>query len=321
MNSLRWLGLVGALGVLVCSCGAGDKSAPSAGGATDNGFHSSVVRDADAGASNPGVAYAVTMTLASFTVPPNTEVWKCQDFASPFGGDQVDVVGWDFQMTPGSHHMTLFNTPGASDGPLIDCPNGPTKDTTYAFGAQVPKATFKFPQGIGELIPSGWGFTINSHYVNVTAAPIQAEVVIRILVAAPGVVTQHAGGYEGVLLSIVVPPTHGTPVNVGSSCTIPQDMYLIAASGHMHHRGSHFVATSGGKNLMQTDEVGSPPTTFSPPVLLKAGADITWSCDYENETDSNLIYGISALNNVMCNTVLSFYPVDSANNAFLSCFH
>ncbi len=319
MNVLRWFALLAALGVLVCSCGGGGDQGPSAPGNGET--PASVTRDSDAGASNPGVAYAVTLKLASFTVPPNTEAWKCQDFASPFGGDAVDLVGWDFDMTPGSHHMTLFNTPGASNGPLVDCLDGPPKDTSYAFGAQTAKASFRFPKGIGERIPGSLGFTINSHYVNTTASPIQAEVVIRALVAAPGVVTTHAGGYEGVLLTIAVPPTHGKPVSVGSSCTIPQDMYLVAASGHMHDRGSHFVATSGGKSLVETDEVGAAPTTFSPPVLLKAGTDITWSCLYDNETNQNLVYGPSALTNVMCNTVLTFYPVQDVNNALLSCFH
>ena len=320
MNVLRGLCLVGALGVAICSCGGGDKGAPAAQDSSD-GTAASVTRDLDAGASDPEVAYAITMKIQSFTVPANSEAWKCQDFASPFDNKQVDVIGWDFEMTPGSHHMTLFNTPNATNGPLVDCLNGPGGDTSYAFGAQAAKAAFKFPDGVGELIPSGLGFTINSHYVNATSASIQAVVSIKILVAKPGVVTQHSGGFEGVLYSISVPPTNGKPVTVGSSCTIPQDMNLLAISGHMHDRGSHFVATSGGKMLLQTDEVGAAPTLFAPAMQLKAGTDITWSCVYENETDQPLIYGPSAMNNVMCNTVLAFYPIQDESAALLSCFH
>jgi len=316
MNLLRWLGLVAASTMFVCSCG-GDGGAPAA--ETDG--LGTVTRDSDAGASEPGVAYVVTVTMSSFTVPPNSEAWKCQDFANPFGGEQVDITTWDFDMTPGSHHMTLFNQPGATDGPLVDCPNGPSKPTSYSFGAQSAKSEYKYPQGIGEAIPAGTGFTVNSHYVNTTAEPIHAVVVIRMFVASPGVVTQHAGGYEGVLLSISVPPTKGQPVTVGSSCTIPQDMNLLAAAGHMHDHGSHFIATSGGKTLIETDDTASLPNTFSPPMQLKAGADITWSCDYTNETDAPLIYGPSALTNVMCNTVLAFYPIKDVNNPLLSCFH
>ena len=152
MNVLRGLCLVGALGVAICSCGGGDKGAPAAQDSSD-GTAASVTRDLDAGASDPEVAYAITMKIQSFTVPANSEAWKCQDFASPFDNKQVDVIGWDFEMTPGSHHMTLFNTPNATNGPLVDCLNGPGRDTSYAFGAQAAKAAFKFPDGVGETDP------------------------------------------------------------------------------------------------------------------------------------------------------------------------
>ena len=305
MHLLRWFGLVGTLGFFVCSCGGGDGSAPSPG----------------ADASDPGVAYTVTIKMAGFTVPPNSEVWKCQDFANPFKGQQVDIKTWDFDMTPGSHHMTLFNLPGATDGTLVDCPNGVPTATSYSFGAQSPKATYTYPDGVGATIPAGTGFTMNSHYINAGATPIQASVVVKMHVASPGTITQHAGSFEGVYLSISVPPTGGKPVTIGSSCTLPQDVNLLAAAGHMHHRGSHFVATSGGKTLIETDEMGSLPNPFSPPMQLKAGADITWSCVYENETDAALVYGNSALNNVMCNTVLTIYPVKDINNPVLGCFN
>ncbi len=300
MSFLRWLGLVGAVGVLLGGCGGGDGGAPA-----------TAAQDAD----------SVTIKMTSFTVPPNSEIWKCQGFANPFGGKQVDITTWDFQMTPGSHHMTLFNMPGGTASPIVDCPDGVPNATSYSFGSQTAKSVYTYPAGVGETIPTGMGFIINSHYINATAEPIQAEVVIKMGVAAPGSVTQHAGGFEGVLLSISVPPTGGQPMTVGSKCTLPQDMTVLAASGHMHHRGSHFIASAGGKTLIETDETGSPPNTFSPPLQLKAGTDITWSCVYKNETTDTLIYGQSALTNVMCNTVLAFYPITDINNPTLGCFN
>jgi hypothetical protein len=260
------------------------------------------------------------MNLQSFDVPPNTEAWKCQDFKRPFGDQEVDVIKWESQMTPGSHHLTLFDTPGAEDGPLTDCPNGPNNlDTAYAYGSQVPKWVSTFPDGVGELIPTGIGFTINSHYVNTTAETIHAEVMVKISVAAPGAVTQHAGAWEGVLYSISVPPTQGSPVRVGSTCKLPQDMNVFAIAGHMHDHGTNFVATSGGQMLAQTNEVASPPTYFSTPLQLKKGDDMTWSCDYTNQTDQTLVYGPSALTNVMCNVVVAFYPLMDLNSALTSC--
>jgi hypothetical protein len=279
-----------------------------------------VSRDLDAGASNPGIAYAVTLTMTPFTVPPGSEVWKCQDFANPFGG-QVDIKRWDLAMSAGSHHLTLFNVTGATNGALVDCPNGVPKATSYSFGGQVQKSTYTAPDGVGSAIPATTGFTMNSHYVNVTAAPIDAEVTVTMFVAAPGVVTQHAGAYEGLLYTISIPPT-GQPVKVGGSCTLPQDMNVIATAGHMHRRGSHFIATSGSTTLFETDQWSdSPPKQIAPPLLLKAGTDLTWSCDYTNETSATLTYGESALTNVMCNAVLIFYPIQDINDPVASCFN
>jgi hypothetical protein len=217
--------------------------------------------------------------------------------------------------------MTLFDQARASDGPLVDCPNGVPNASVYSFGAQAEKTTYTFPDGVGANIPAGIGFTMNSHYVNSSSMPIQAASKVTIYVAEPGVVTQHAGGYEGLLFNISIPPT-GQPVTVGASCTIPQDMIVIAAAGHMHKHASHFIATSGGTTLFETTEwSGSPPGILSPPMQLKAGADLTWSCIYTNDTGAALTYGSSALTNVMCNTVLVFYPVPDVNNALLSCVH
>jgi hypothetical protein len=255
--------------------------------------------------------------MTEFTVPAGTEAWKCQDFGDPFGGQPVDIKGWDSTMTAGSHHLTLYNQPGATDGPLSDCPDGVTAPT-YAFGAQSEKTTFAFPDTVGEHIPAGLGYTMNSHYVNATAAAIHTNVSVTAFVAAPGVVTQYAGAFEGVLLSIAVPP--GRPsVVVGGSCTLPQDLNVIAVSGHMHHRGSNFNLTSGGTSLLQTDEIAAAPSVVSPPLLLKAGADISWSCTYTNPTSNLLTYGNSAWANVMCNTILVFYPIQDTNNGLLDC--
>jgi hypothetical protein len=330
MNLVRWIGLVGALVVFACGCGGGGAGASSlrdrdAGAPAANmlgGMLGTVTRDSEAGATHPGIAYSVTLTMTGFTVPAGSEVWKCQDFANPFGGQQVDIRTWDSAMTAGSHHMTLFDQPGATDGPLVDCPDGVPKATTYSFGAQAEKTSYTYPEGVGAAFGAGtMGFTMNSHYVNTSSLPIQAAVQVTIFVAAPGVVTQHAGGFEGLLFNISIPPT-GQPVTVGASCTIPQDMNVIAAAGHMHKHASHFIATSGGTTLFETTEwSGSPPGMLSPPIQLKAGADLTWSCIYTNDTGAALTYGSSALTSVMCNTVLVFYPVPDVNNALLSCVH
>jgi hypothetical protein len=317
--------------LLACGCSSGGSpnrlpglaaQAGSAGGgqaAAPPLVKGTVTRDSDAGASDPTVSYAVTLTMSSFTVPAGAEVYKCQDFANPFGGDAVDVKEWDIAMNLGSHHMTLFNLPDAADGTLIDCPSGGLMAGVYSIGSQNAKLKFDYPDGIGEAIPAGMGFTMNSHYVNSGSMPIEGVVSVTARVAAPGVVTQHAGAEQFVLLSIEVPPTK-QPVTVGSSCALPQDMNVFRLGPHMHYRAMHYTASMGGNTLYTTDQWEEPSgINFSPPLQLKAGTELTWSCDYTNETDQPLTYGASAIANVMCNTVMWFYPVQDLNDPLLTC--
>jgi hypothetical protein len=178
--------------------------------------------------------------------------------------------------------------------------------------------TYPLPPGIGVAIPGDTGFTMNAHYLNPGASSVQGHVVLTMSVASPGTVTQHAGAFQTVLLSIMVPP--GGPVTVGSSCTFDQDMNLMIVVSHMHHQANHFIATTGGMTLLETDQWNDPPgTAFWPPLLLKAGADFTWSCIYNNDTLSTLTYGPSAQTNVMCNAVGTFYPVKDINNPLITC--
>jgi hypothetical protein len=333
MFSARGIASLGVSAALATGCGGGSSKAapspanggvaagggPSAGPDAQGGVKGTVTRDLDAGSSDPNVAYAVTLTMTSFSVAAGAEVFKCQDFANPFGGGQVDIKAWKVAMSAGSHHMTLFNAPGTSDGPLIDCPGGGLMEGIYSFGSQIPNATYPYPDGVGETVVAGMGFTVNAHYINIGAMPIEGAVAVTGLVEAPGHVTQHAGAMQFVLLSIDVPPS-SQPVTVGSSCTLPQDMNVFAISAHMHSRATHFDATSGGKMLYAADQLADlPPGAFSPPLQLKAGADLSWSCGYTNETSQDLSYGASALSNVMCNTVLAFYPLQDLNSPLLTC--
>jgi hypothetical protein len=265
------------------------------------------------------IAYAVTLTMDNFTVDPGGEIWKCQDFANPFGGKYADIKAYHSVMSAGSHHFTLFNTSGASDGPLVDCPEGGLMAGTYTYGAQGRDLTYLLPPGVGVAMPGDVGFTMNAHYINAGTNPVQGNVAVTMAVADPGTVTQHAGAMQTVLLSIAVPPG-GQPVTVGSSCTLMQDMNVMVVVSHMHHQASHFIATTGGMTLLETDQWSDPPAAgFWPALALKSGADFTWSCIYTNDTLTTLTYGPSAQTNVMCNAVITFYPVMDINNPLITC--
>ncbi|MGH7434326.1 MAG: hypothetical protein ACRENE_01475, partial [Polyangiaceae bacterium] len=227
-----------------------------------------VSHDDAAASGDPAAAYAVSLTMSTFAVPPGQEVYKCQDFANPFGSKAVDIVRYDLTMSAGSHHMLLFYSQGASDGPVGDCPMGGLQLGPYTFGAQSPNVTAPYPAGIGAAIPADMGFTMNAHYVNTGSTELTTSVKVTLFVGAPGEVTQHAGVLQFVLTSISVPPTN-QPVDVSGACSINQDMSLLWADSHMHRRATNFVATSGATKLFETTSWSDPPArTFTPPLAL-----------------------------------------------------
>src|SRR5262245_14890758 len=58
-----------------------------------------------------GSGKSVTLKMTPFTVPSGGEVYKCQNFANPFGAE-AEVSAFESHMTPGSHHMLLFYKEG-----------------------------------------------------------------------------------------------------------------------------------------------------------------------------------------------------------------
>ena len=338
MRSIRSLGVVAAIAAWFCGC-EGGLNRPSSGsasanggdaGAPDPGMFGDNVAESDAGigtvsvddasaAVDPASVYSVTLTTDTFTVPANSEVYKCQDFANPFKGQAVDIHRYDLDMNTGSHHMLLFYTDGAVDAPMVDCPMGGFQQGSYTFGAQSPKATQTYPDGVCAAIPAGMGFTVNAHYVNSGPTPLQGIVKVTMFVARPGITTQHAGVLSFILTSISIPPT-GQPHPVTGTCSIPQDVNVLWTGAHMHQRATQFVATSGATTLYQTSEWSEPPSmAFSPPLQLAANSNVTWTCTYVNDTGSPLVFGQSALTNAMCNFSATFYPVQDPSNPVVQC--
>jgi hypothetical protein len=330
MTVMRWAGFTAVLGACGVGCGGSVAGPPPADNTTsgNSGSASPTGSSMQAGdgmnvppPSDSEIASNVTLTMTDFTVPAGGEVYKCQDFANPFQGQQVDIKTYQLVMNQGSHHMILFYLPGAADGPLVDCPEGGLKQGPFTFASQSERATQTYPAGVGAAIPGDMGFTMNAHYVNANSSPIPAAVAVTMQVAVPGAVTLHAGGLQYILFNISIPPT-GQPVTVTGSCSLSQDINLLWTSSHMHRRATHFVSTSGNTKLYETDQWADPTSAqFAPPLTLKAGADINWSCTYVNDTGSTLSFGPSASTNAMCNTNGAFYPVQDIRSPLISCIN
>jgi hypothetical protein len=89
-------GVVGTGGVAAGGT-ASAGGAISAGGVTGSG-----------GAAEPPDANTATLTMQSFRVNPGGEVFMCQNYDNPFGGQDVGLTKIATDMSPGSHHLHIF---------------------------------------------------------------------------------------------------------------------------------------------------------------------------------------------------------------------
>ena len=260
----------------------------------------------------------VGLTMDTFTVMPGQEVWKCQDFANPFGGGDAAVTTWRANMSGGSHHLLTTLRSGATNTAVTDCGNANLDG--QVFDAQQPTSETAYPEGVAFTVPAGDGFRIEAHYLNTTDAPFDATVKIEAVVDNAGDEMISAGPLLVTTPDISIPPS-GTPVTIEKTCMVDRDMSLIEAVSHMHKRGMKFVAKRGDQLLYEETDYAHPKRKhFDPPVELKKGDGITFSCTYVNSGTDTIVFGQSADTNEMCALFGTYYPAPTGEQAFYTCF-
>jgi hypothetical protein len=303
----------------------------STGSSNSSGSTGSTVPEAEGGLTttdgapqnDPDVDYSVapvTLTMSTFTVSPNQEVYYCQDFANPCG-KQVDIKVYSLDMGVGSHHMFAFYQSGATNGALEQCPEGGFEFGAFTFVSQSPQRTVDFPQSIGATIPASTGFQLMVHYLNTSSSTITSSLKLTMYVAKSGVVTQHAGVLflSNGAMTVAATCTNGCPSS--ATYTLPQDVYVLSTEGHMHKYGINFVTTVSpagdlpNGQLYHTTVWDEPmQTQFSPAAKLAKGSTVTWTCTDVNTTGQLLTFGQSAVKNVMCISQSIIYPVTDVDN-------
>ncbi|APR77682.1 Hypothetical protein A7982_03029 [Minicystis rosea] len=283
--------------------GGSVASASSGSGATSSSGTGSETTSSSTGGS---VGDTVTVEMTPFVVPAGGEVYKCQNFSNPFGGQSAEVAKFESHMTPGSHHLLLFYKQGATDSPQEDCSGLEFAATPYS--TQLPDDEITYPDGVAALIPPTTGLRMQSHYLNTTGQDLTAKVSITFHLAKSGTVTAHAGVLFVVDPKINIPPQQTGVVK--HDCNLPFDMNLVKVSSHMHKHGTNFVSTIGDKPVFNTTQWDEPtPALFSPAMSVKGGEPLSFSCTFKNDSAQALTFGESAESNEMCIFVGVYYPV------------
>lgn len=248
-----------------------------------------------------------TIELDTFSVPPGGEVYKCQNFPNPFGSRDVAIRRVSSDMTNNSHHLLVFVTGSPASTPLEDC-SGLEFNTPVVYGTQqAPTDEMTYPDGLAVVLKATNGLRLQSHYIN----PTSSYLTVHVKVDFESVPIETVHDHVGIMLLSdsnlnVLPHTTQT---VTGSCHVQADVSFLYASSHMHSHGTQFTSTAGGQPLFDATSWQDPrPQLYQPPVSLKKGDEVKWSCTYVNNSDTTLTFGQSALSNEMCILVVQFYP-------------
>jgi hypothetical protein len=277
-----WLAV--AIAPIACSS---TGASPADGGVADGGSGDvSVADDVDGEAP-----FAVTMAA---TVAPGADTYRCKYVAFPpaAAGASTFYVGATHTYGAGCHHVLVFRTdlaavPAGEDAER-DCVT-PDDVMPHAraqiYGAQVKTGAFAMPDGVGLPLRAGEVVLVQVHYLNATAAPIDAQVSLALRTATAGI-TQRAGAFFFADPFVDVGPAQEG--RAAMRCAIPADATILAVSGFAHARATDFSAF--------VDPAAGPPSSspfYRAPgsanplplqghIALAGGDHVRFTCTFDN---------------------------------------
>jgi hypothetical protein len=318
------------MGIAVALFGCGPKSHDTKSGfdrggskSSDSDSDSDEDEAVDSGASHGGkIATGAAKVEDDGTVnfqfdvavPAGQELFKCIYGQFPTDGVTA-VASAESHYTPGSHHMLAYRSdltaiPDDQTG-VWDCADGSwfIHQRGSYYEAQQPDEERTLPEGVAHKFQPGEVIIIQAHYINVTDTDIDAHVKFNLHTMNVDDVKEEAGTIYFNDTSINIPPHARAGVTM--TCPIPQDINLAFLWSHMHKRGTHFVVTTDdpiagaklGSTLYEESDWSEPKPREYPDgeeYELHAGSHITFSCEYQNDSDNAFMFGNSAETNEMC---------------------
>jgi len=264
--------------------------------------------------------------LSPYTIQAASEREVCQLVtlrnARAFDASEIDV-SMPGSTEFGTHHFAIFldvrDTPApAQPEPTTDVGcvgmGGEVVPPLLAF-VQHPRERIRFPLHVGVRLKPHQRLFLNSHYINGSAAPITIDVAVNFRAARKGSVQHHARSFQLGTFDIDVPP--GAQGSAVGNWTTPLPLNVIALTSHSHkHTQSVTIdllraGVAAGQQLLTTDYADPSVHNYDPALRLEVGDGWRWTCNYLNQTDKTLRFGVTS-NDEMCFATGFFYTDDDA---------
>jgi hypothetical protein len=295
----------------------GVYTTPSGSGNEDIPIDPNFDENGDVQLAPPPPGEGVQMVIPAFAVPQGKEIQRNYYFKLPVDHD-VDIQRVEFAFNPGSHHLNIFK----SD--TDDLPDGFFEETFQAVAwekwylvvdSQNHSLGWQLPTEVSIHLKAHQQLNLQTHYVNVgdqATKNNRGKVIINWWFSKPGTVKYHLGAMFAQNRKILLPPYQFSSFT--KTVTFPQDVHILAMTGHFHSRGKQFFVnkwdgTTVGEEVYRSTAWGDPPfKIFDTPVDIKAGQGLSYECDYYNDTDKPMKFGAHVDFEEHANLFVFFYP-------------
>ncbi len=273
----------------------------------------------------------VRFEIPAFTVAPGTERQVCRTLN--LSEDQaMDLVRIHSSMVGKSHHFNLykviddrkFDPVTDAEFEVHDCAPADEQlsgDAAYIFGSATPERTFETPLNVAFHLEPGQRLILEQHVINFTTEPVEGGVTVDLFPAAPeATIEHHADIIWFANWGFLLPPGETSDT---ASCSVPYDVEVFGLMSHFHELGTNFTidtVTGGQMTEVYQDDDWAHPTyqEFSPPLSLKAGDSLRWTCTWNNTRGTTVGPGQNSTDE-MCITFAAAYPKNQLSGAPIQC--
>jgi hypothetical protein len=266
------------------------------------------------------------LTTGVMQVPAASEIQDCYYFRVP---ETTYVNRFEISQNQGTHHMNTFRV-STPDSPYDDgdvqrgCWDSlPFQDWGLLLNSQISGneaedgVEWQLPEGIAVKLDEGELVMIQSHYVNgetQATANGRGKVVLNYHGIPESEVTAEVGSMFANNRNLFL--RSGEQASYTSVCRVPEEIHLLAVSGHFHSRGRNFtvdVADDQGdpvENIYESPNWDDPPfkTFGDDSVVVPAGGGLSYTCSFENDQPYDIVFGPHVEFEEHCNLFAFYYP-------------
>lgn len=261
----------------------------------------------------PEPGAGIQLKSAVLTVEPGQDVTICTYINGAITETSAVNGSIAFQGI-GGHHIVVYEADGEKPEGVEPCYESSSGmvDGSMVLGNFLEGNRTAYPDGLAVKIEPQNSLIVDSHYINTTDHTIVVQDVINLFFIPMEEVTAFLGSYMLANFDINVQP--GSAYSTTANCTVPMDMDAVLMMGHQHEWGTqisidHTPVGGSTVNLYRGLPTVTDPTQagmlfyYDKPLSLRRGDEISWQCDWFNDTDRVLAWPEE-----MCTVVFTYYP-------------